>query len=162
MIWKNAFKYPVLAIGVLFFVIYLLDPKTKEFWGSKQSRFIPNTCEAILDRLRPNAPKDWDLNCPGTSRLVLKVPYAGDPKDQKNQRSQMYKLLANTLVSLGKMTNKETMEYMQVVEVYIMHDLFSIKSKTDGTAVVEIARKKTNEDIANHLKLTVKVKEFTE
>jgi hypothetical protein len=159
MIWKNTMKYPVLAIGVILFALFLNDPKTEKFWKNSKRRFIPSTCDAVKDRVEIKSPQTWELECPGTQLLIVKIQHDPAARSLKVLRSQMYKNLANSYANLGRFSNLETLSYLKFIELIVVHPKLTIRSKTDGQAIVEMAKLKTQSDIANHLKLTVKVKE---
>ena len=161
MIWKKAFKYPVLIIGIILFGLYIFDPKTKEFWRKYNRRFIPSTCDALVSRSASKADTTWSFDCPGIQLLVVKIPYESQPNEKYPvTRVNMYKLLANSLVNLSKITNPETMENLQLLKVIVENPRLNILAKTDGEAIVGFLKFKTQEDIAAHLKLTVKTQEF--
>lgn len=160
MIWKNAMKYPVLVVGIVLFTLFITNPKTKEYWQKHTKRFIPNSCTAIKSRIEKQAPDNWEIECPGTVRLVLKVHFNIDVKDQDTLRPALYREMANTYVKLANLSNPETMAWIKIVEIDIVYESGKIHSVSDGQALVELRSKRTQRDIANHLKLTVKVKEL--
>lgn len=161
MIFRKALKYPVLIIGIIFFTLYLLDPKTSEYWSKHSRRFIPSTCDALVDRAEPKADEDWSFSCPGTQLLILKIPVS-EIKDEKfpATRVRAYKLLANSLVKLSQISNPETMEFLQNIKVILEHSRLKVLAKTDGNAVNKFIGMTDQDKIAEHLKLTVKIKEF--
>lgn len=161
MIWKKALKYPVLIIGIVLFVLYLLDPKTSEYWSKHSRRFIPSTCDALVDRTEPKADDEWSFYCPGTQLLIIKIPTTVS-EDEKfpETRVRMYKQLANSLVKLAQISNPETMEHLQNIKVILEHPRLKILAKTDGNAINKFLGMSDQEKIAEHLKLTVKIKEF--
>jgi hypothetical protein len=159
MIWKNTMKYPVLAIGVILFGLFITDPKTKKFWENSKRRFIPSTCDAVKDRVEIKSPQTWELECPGTQLLIIKIQHDPAGRNLQVLRSQMYKNLANSYANLARFSNPETLSYLKFIELIVEHPRLTIRSKTDGQAVVEMLKLKTQSDIANHLKLTVKVRE---
>ena len=75
MIWKNALKYPVLVIGLVLFTLFLMDPKTAIWWDKQMRRYIPSTCDAIVDRSGKKLDQSWELECPGTKLLLITIPY---------------------------------------------------------------------------------------
>ena len=161
MILRKALKYPVLIIGIVLFVLYLLDPKTSEYWSKQGRRFIPSTCDALVDRTEPKASDDWSFSCPGTQLLILKIPVEEiDDEKFPATRIRMYKFLANSLVKLSQISNPETMEYLQNIKVILEHPRLKILAKTDGNAVNKFINMNDQEKIAEHLKLTVRIKEF--
>lgn len=162
MIWRNALKYPVLIIGIILFVIFLNQESTKKWWNQevKRSR-IPSTCDAVLDRVKPKAPKNWSLECPGTQLLVVNIEFDKTEKSHKEQRIVMYKEIANNFSRLAHFSNTETLEYLKYVKLVLKHKNLEITSMTDGQAVAKFVKLKRQEDILQHLKLTVKVSEKT-
>lgn len=160
MIWKNALKYPMLVVGIVLFIIFLNSPTTKDYWNKHTQRFIPNACTAIESRIAKKIPSNWSIDCPGTVRLILNVNFNKKPKKKASLRSLLYRELANSYVLLGKVSNPETMANIKVIEINIIHKDVKIISKSDGQAVVELREKRTQRDIANHLKLTVRTKEI--
>lgn len=162
MIWKNTMKYPVLTIGIILFIIYLQDPSTAKFWKNYKSKFIPSTCNSVMDRVGPKTPSGWEMECPGTQLLIISIEHSDVKRDYPILRRDMYRELANSYVNLARFSNPETLEYLQFVEIHMIHPELKIISKTDGLAVVELLKKKTQKDISEHIKLTVKVKEIKE
>jgi hypothetical protein len=162
MIWRKTLKYPVLVIGIILFGIYINDPKTKIFWSKFNGRYIPNTCVAVMDRVEKKTPDYWSFECPGTQLLQISIDSQSKETKSLLIRQDVYKELANSYKTLGKYSNPETLEFLKHVEITIHHPKIGVKSKTDGQAVVDMISKKSPLDIANHLKLTVKVKEFKE
>jgi hypothetical protein len=160
MIWKGTLKYPVLIIGIILFGLYLNDPKTKQFWSKYSGRYIPNTCRAVMDRVEVKAPDYWSFECPGTQLLKITIQSQNVETKQPLIRQAIYKELANAYKTLGRFSNPETLEYLKNIEISVVHTRLSVKSKTDGQAVVQMISKVSPTEIANHLKLTVKVKEF--
>ncbi len=162
MLWKNTLKYPVLMIGIILFGLYLCDPNTERFWRNHKRRFIPSTCDAVMDRIIPKALVNWELDCPGTQNLFITVTHDKADRNINLLRQDMYKELANTYVNISRFSNPETLKNLRFVNVIIVHPKLKIHSKTDGQAVTELRFKKARKEIAKHLKLTVKVKEISE
>lgn len=160
MIWSKAMKYPVLIIGIILFIIFINEETTKKWWYQKVKRSrIPSTCDAVLDRVAPKAPKSWSLECPGTQLLVIDVKFETTAKSSKEQRVIMYKELANNLSRLAKFSNIETLEFLKNIKLNMKHKDLEINSLTDGQAVAKFINLKRQEDILKHLQLTVKVSE---
>lgn len=160
MIWRRALKYPVLIVGIILFAIYWNDPNTKEYWSKYNRRYIPSTCDAVKDRVEKKAPESWEMKCPTIQLLKIKIESQAKEDRPVLVRQAVYKELANSYSTLGRLSNPETLEYLKNIEVTIVNKYLSVKSKTDGKAVVEMLSKKNPKDIANHLRLTVKVKEI--
>lgn len=159
MIWKNAFKYPILTVGIIMFIVFLMNPKTHEYWKKHTHRFIPNTCSAVVDRVKVKAPSEWEFDCPGTQLLLINIPIESELKGQK-LKTLMYRSIANQYTQFAKFSNPETLENLKNLKLTLSHKYLDIETKTDGQAVVELLNKKTPDAIAQHLRLTVKVKEI--
>lgn len=146
MIWKRALKYPALIMGIIMFVIFISDPKTKIWWNKISRRYIPSTCDAIIKRVTPKVDKSWELECPGTKRLVITVPYEAkeDKEPLKLTRVKMYRQAANVISSIAQMADPASMEHILELEIFIKNEKLDIFAKTDGEAIVQI-RKKINE-----------------
>ncbi len=151
-------KYPALVAGIIMFALFLADPKTKTWWNSLGDRFIPSTCKALIDRVSNKSPDNWSMECPGTSRLVLNIETEIDP-DSTDLRKLMYRSMANNLKSFAIMANPETLQNLKVFEIMLESENFSILGKTDGQALAKLGRIDSPKKIAQHLRLTVKVKE---
>ncbi len=162
MIWKNALKYPVLAIGVILFVLFLTDPKTKKWLKKYSGSRIPNTCRSVMEKVEKKAPDNWEMECPGTQLLKIAIEHNSRHTNILSLRPEMYKNLANSYVKLAQLSNPETLAGLKYVKMKLINEQLTIDSKTDGQAVVELLKRKTPQAIAEHLKLTVKVKEIRE
>ena len=162
MIWQKAFKYPVLIIGIILFTLYIMDPKTSKYWKKQSRRFIPSTCDALMDRSEKKGPENWSWECPGTQLLIIKVEYNDAGEKFPEIRKNLYKQLANSLVKLAQITNPETMPNLLNLKMIIENPRLKILAKTDGAAVEALLRMNTPDLVAEHLKLTVKVKEFVQ
>lgn len=158
MFGKNAMKYPALVAGIIMFAIFLSDPKTKSWWGSIKGRYIPNTCRALIDRVSEHQPDNWSMECPGTSKMILTVA-SEHSSDEKNLRTLTYRTMANTLKSFAVMANPETLINLHTFEVLIEHEDFEVLGRTDGQALTKLRSIEGQNKIAQHLRLTVKVKE---
>jgi len=161
MIWKNALKYPALIMGIIMFVIFLSDPKTKDYWNKQKRRFIPSTCDAIIGRSGDKLDKSWKLECPGTKLLLITIPFEERDGDKfPETRQKIYKTLANSLLKISQVTNPEAMEQLLVLKIIVESERLKVLAQTDGEAVVGFKTKKNHKELAEHLKLTVKIKEF--
>lgn len=159
MFWKNALKYPALIAGAIMFTLFLADPKTKQWWQEIQGRYKPSTCRALLDRVEKKAPSEWDLRCPKVSHMQLEVDFDKEFKSFGDLRMAAYRKMANDLKSLALMANPETLQNLGTLEILVKNDLLEVWGVTDGQAMVQLRDKKTQKDMAEHLELTVKVKE---
>lgn len=169
MFIKGIMKYPVLIAGVLMFSLFLSQETThiwwKKVWHQISTRYIPSTCNALVDRTELKAPKDWSFDCSGTQLLIITTPFDKDGKakftSHRELRVMMYKEVANNLSRLAKSSNLETLEFLKHIKLILKHKNLEITATTDGQAVAKFAKLKAKQDILDHLRLTVKVSEKT-
>jgi len=160
MIWGKAMRYPVLIVGVVMFLIFINDEKTKIWWNEISLRYIPSTCITLKDRIEPKAPKHWLLKCSTTEDMILNVKFKKVPSEIKNTRALYFRALANELKTFALFANPETLKHLRSLKLILKGKALSILAQTDGEALVRLAEIKDKEMMANHLKLTVKVKEL--
>ncbi len=158
MILSKTLKYPVLIMGIIMFSLFLADGKTKIWWEKTKRRFVPSTCDSLESRLKDKVPNNWEISCPTADLLNLEIDYPGN-ESLEIIRVKMYKSIANTLVQFSNMANPETLEYLKDFRLKMESDKVTIYSQTDGEAMLAFRKLKHKEKIAEHLKLTVKVKE---
>jgi hypothetical protein len=159
MIWQHALKYPVLIIGIILFSLFLMDEQTSKWWFKFSKRYIPSSCNAVKERVELKAPSNWSLECPGTELLILTVKEDKSVDGHQKLRKYLYRQMANTYVNLARFSNPETLELLLNVQVIMDHPILQINSKTDGQAVVRFLKLKTQNQIIQHLGVSVKVKE---
>ncbi len=159
MFWKNALKYPALIAGVIMFTLFLADPKTKQWWEKVQGRYKPSTCRALTDRIEPKMPSEWSLRCPEVSHMQFEVEFDKSFKTFSDLRMAAYRKMANDLKSLALMANPETLQNLSTLEILVKHDQIEVWGVTDGQALVKLRDKSSQKEMAEHLELTVKVKE---
>lgn len=152
-------KYPVLIVGIVLFGIFLSQDSTKKWWNKISRRYVPSTCDAVMDRVAPKAPKNWEMECPGTQFLVINIDFAKTAKSHAEQRVLMYKEIANNLTRLAHYSNIETLEFLKHIKLIMRHKNLQILAQTDGQAVAKYKVLKRKEEILKHLQLTVKVNE---
>lgn len=158
MIWSKAMKYPVLIMGIIMFTLFISNGRTQNWWQKAKRRFIPSTCDSLLTRLNPKVPKSWKMSCPTIDLLILEYEHKKkSPIDE--MRVEMYKKTANIIVQFSKMANPETLEDLQAFRLIIKTSRLEILSQTDGEAMIAFRKLEGKQKIAEHLKLTVKVKE---
>ena len=158
MIWSKAMKYPVLMMGIIMFTLYVTDAKTQSWWEKAKRRFVPSTCDSLVTRMEDKVPKSWKMSCPTVNLLILEYKYESS-ENLNTVRIKMYKNIANILVQFAKLANPETLEDLKAFRLKMITDKIDIAAQTDGEAMIAFTKLKTQKQIAEHLKLTVKVKE---
>lgn len=144
MIWKNALKYPVLVIGIVWMAIYLSDAKTADFWNKMKYRFHPATyaCGAILERIEDKLDDNWSLHCNKPKYLIVRIndmdsnSYKG--LNKQAQRAKLYRNLFNDIVKFGTVANPDTVAQIETLKINYQAEPFSVVVSTDGQAIVQI------------------------
>lgn len=153
-------KYPVLIVGVVMFLIFLNDHKTKIWWNEISLRYIPSTCISLKDRISPKAPSHWTLKCSTTEDMILEVKFEKVANEDNNTRALYYRALANELKTFSLFANPETLTHLRSLKMILKGDRLSVIAQTDGEALVRLSQINDKDLLAQHLKLTVKVKEI--
>ena len=175
MFARNTMKYPVLVMGLIMFGISLSQESTQKWWSKAMARYIPSTCSAVVDRVTKKAPSSWVMECEGTDFLRLTVPFDKELKDPNDLRIAMYRELANLYAQFASHANVamkyvednkakvyneiETLEHLKHIQIIMKSNKLEIISQSDGQAVAKFINLKRKSEIAEHLKLTVKVSE---
>lgn len=162
MIWRGAMKYPVLITGIIMFLLFLSNEKTKIWWNEISMRYIPSTCKSLQSRMESKLPDHWKIRCANIDSLILRAKVQKDPAESSQARPLYYRILANELTSFAVMANPETLVHLKSFKLYLKGKHLKILASTDGEALVQLSRLKDKERIAEHLRLTVKVKELEE
>lgn len=175
MLLKGIMKNPVLIMGIVLFGLFLSQATTKDWWTKQKRRFTPSTCDVIKDKVLKKSPDNWEIECPTTQLLILNIAFGKKAKDFKQQRIMMYRQLANNYTKFAQLANTrlyyvedgkrkhydeiESLERLQVIRINMRNELLEITSQSDGEAVSKFINIKRPEQIAQHLKLTVRVSE---
>lgn len=147
-------KYPVLMVGLILFGLYLSNPKTKEFWSKHFGKMKPSTCRVVKERFEKNSERKWDLECLNTQSLFIKAKTSVKP------RAKQYMEVVNNFAHLANNSNHETLEFLKKIQFSLSSDKLTIIAKTDGEALVRLTKIKDKKDLAEFLKLAIKVKEI--
>ncbi len=155
MIWKSLMNKPILAIGILFFTLFVFDDKTKEWWDAYTARFKPNTCKVALDRIAKSS--ELNLKCDGNT-MVVEKEFSLDLTGRKREKA-IYKTIANDLVQMARLSNEESLPYVSAI-LYKLEDRDRfIHAKTTGEHLIKFKTLQSQAAILGHLKNTVKIKE---
>ena len=175
MFARNTMKYPVLVMGLIMFGIFLSQDTTKKWWNKQKARLIPSTCKAVIDRVQKKAPRGWEMECLNTKFLTLSINFNKEAKSKRLLRVAMYRELANIYTQFAQFANVplkyiedgkektyneiETLEHLNDIQIKLKHSTLEINSQSDGQAVARFLVIKRPAQIAEHLRLTVKVSE---
>lgn len=159
MIWQKTLKYPVLIIGIVWMGIFL----SGDGWVKLKTRFYPDryTCDTLTLRIKNKVGDNWKISCPDSMSILIIINFDKEIRDYeyqlalKNQKKgietkvgdlrnkiNMYKLLSNDILKLAKLSNRDTMENVKNVHMFMVSDqdnlALKLHAKTDGAAIVMI------------------------
>jgi len=159
MLLKKLMDKPILAIGIIMFTLFVFNKQTKVWWDIYSSRFRPNTCNVIKDRLKEKM--DADFECQESHTLLIHKDFSSSLLGRKRQLA-IYRTLANDLVSMAKISNEENLPHLPRVSFKLKDTDRTIHAVTSGEHLVKFKTLQTKKGITDHLKETVKVKEIIE
>lgn len=162
---KSLMKNPVLAIGILFMVIFLFQLGNKYDWmGSRKRKLMPSSCKAVVVKLNRRIPANWKTECEGSdyNNLFVEINIT-EPKTSdvapKNFKALIYRTLANNLILTAKNSPEDNLERTNMVRFRLNHPKVRINALTEGRFLVKLQTLSSPELIAQHLKVTVQVQE---
>jgi hypothetical protein len=155
MLWKNALKYPVLAIGILWMAIYLSDSKTVDFWNQLKYRFHPAlySCESTKQRIEDQVQRNWKLACPHSQFLLIRIEgndeilaslekrgvsdshAAYKNLNQTDLRKLIYQRAFNNIVKFISVADQDTLESFKTVKFNYKTDRLGLLIASDGPAL---------------------------
>ena len=163
---KSLMKNPVLAIGMLFTIIFLFQVGEKyNWWPSRRQKLMPSSCKAVRVKLDRRIPANWRSFCEGKdfNSLAVEIKYPTEKgqevKDDKDLKKLVYRELANNLILIAKNSPSDNLERTQMVRVRFFHPQMQVDALTEGKYLVKLQTLTNKQLIAQHLKVTVQVKE---
>jgi hypothetical protein len=159
-VFKNIFKNPMLAIGILCMAIFLMQLSQKGYFRDFKEKRMPTSCKAVLVMLNRRIPNNWATNCEGNNLVVevlaekLKGERVSDPL-----RRYLYRELANTLDFIAKNSPEDNLENVFIIRLSLIHTSLQINAITEGKFIVKFKTMTDKGLILDHLKNTVQVKE---
>jgi hypothetical protein len=158
-------KNPVLAIGILFMVIFLFQLGDKYNWmESRKEKLMPSSCKAVRVKLDRRIPASWATKCEGGDYNNLFVEFnvtetKNEKSSPKNLKALIYRTLANNMILTAKNSPTDNLERTNMVRFRLNHPKVQIDALTEGRFLVKLKTLTSPELIAEHLKVTVQVKE---
>ena len=164
---KSLMKNPILAIGILFMVIFLFQLGEKNSWlESRKRKLMPSSCKAVTVKLDRRIPASWKTICEGKdfNNLFVNMNLEEDNKkdkdqDQKSLKRTLYRTLANNMILTAKNSPADNLERTNMIRFKLNHPKLVIDALTEGRFLVKLQTLTSAELIAEHLKVTVQVKE---
>jgi len=149
-------------IGVLFFIIFLMNTDVKNIIYSRTNKLKATSCQSVMVMLEKRLLAGQSAKCNNNNLEVeVKAPFlAAKYKDQNRFRGDMYREVANNLMFVSKNSPSDGLSRVDIVTMKVIADKMTISAVTEGKFIVELATLKSKDGMAEHLKATVKVKEF--
>lgn len=164
MIYKNIFKNPILAIGILLMTIFILNANRKGLFG-KREKLIPTSCKAVRVKLDRRIPDNWKSACKGNN-LSVNVNYQLPKELAEKQltfeefKRLVYREIANVLIHIARNSPSDNLERTDVVSVKFKYlSSIDVNAITFGDKLAKLNNMKEQNLIATHIQATVKVQE---
>lgn len=165
---KSLIKNPILAIGLLFMIIFLFQAGEKyNWWPSRRQKLMPSSCKAVRVKLDRRIPANWSTECEGKdfNSLAVTIKYAQEKNKKVGDTQKLgqivYRELANNLIQIAKNSPADNLERTNIVRVRFIHPQKQVDAITEGKYLVKLQTMTEKRLIAEHLKVTVQVKEST-
>ncbi len=163
MLWKLLMKKPVLTMGLLMMLAFLLDLYRMRDGKSLFYRedFIAHSCKAVIVKLERRVPDNWKVYCEHNN-LSVEIKYQTPELGSKNAKAISYRRLANDLSFIAQNSPEETLMNVFIVRVRSQQPGLIINAVSEGQYLSKLATMRDPDYISEHLKKTVQVKESIE
>jgi hypothetical protein len=163
MMLKSLMKNPILAVGILFFVLFMYQLRDQGFFAQRANSMIPTSCKAVKVRLDKYMHESWEIDCSGNN-LQVYAPVDKKLAQQKFEdlnilRQNLYKALANTYISLSRYAPSDSLERTMIISVSLEHPQMQLNSVSEGKHVFNLKNMKNFKRISQHIKSTIQVQE---
>jgi hypothetical protein len=159
MLWNSLLKKPILVLGILMFVLFILQVNRKEKWGIfHNEKLLSSSCKAVVIPIERKIPANWKLLCEGNN-LAVEIQEVAIPAKAGNLKMLMYRQLANHMAHIARMAPLDILEKVYFIRFKLTHPEMEINAVTEGKFIVKLATLENTEHIMAHLKSTVQVKE---
>jgi len=158
---KTLFKNPVLSLGILFMIIFILSLRGKGFLHSRTDKLKATSCSSILVMLNKRVPASWKTGC-NDNNLQVTIRKELQPEQYKNMndyKAALYRDLANDLMFISKNSPGDGLERVMMVTVDTVSPKMQIYAVTEGKYLARMATLNNPKMMTEHLKATVQVKE---
>lgn len=163
---KSLMKNPILAIGILFAIIFLFQAGEKySWWPSRRQKLMPSSCKAVLVKLERRIPANWKSLCEGKSfnnlAVIINYPVEKESKEleEKELNRLIYRELANDMISIAKNSPSDNLERTDIVRIRFNHPQKTVNAITEGKFLVKLQTMTDKNLIAQHFQTTVQVQE---
>lgn len=164
MILKTIMKNPVLMIGILFMVIFLMEANRKGYIGQRE-KLVPSSCRAVRVMLDKHIPTNWKTECLGNdfNHLKIEVNYElseKTPTPVEKLRPILFREVANYLIFTAKNSPTDNLGRTRQVQLTLNHKDLTINAISEGQFVAKLATLTDKQLIAQHFQRTVQVQEI--
>ena len=160
MLLKSLLKNPILGLGILFFIIFILDLERRNGFLKKRAESVQAvSCRGVLVMLNRRIPETWETKCEGNN-LAVEVEFQAPSSNGITAiKTAMYRDLANHLQFISKNSLPETLENVGIVRFKIMHEKLDINAVTNGESLARLRGISNPKFLAEQLQTTVRVQE---
>ena len=159
MIIQWAMKRPVLMIGILFMVIFLMDLNRRGLLSRRKELLQATSCRAALVKLDRRIPKSWETKCKDNN-MTVNIPLQLPERIAADKvKIFYYRELANYLTTIAIHSPSDNLEKTGNIHVKMESDQLLIHAYTKGEDLVKLATMTDNQFISKHLQRTVKITE---
>jgi hypothetical protein len=158
MFAKIFFKNPILTMGILMMVAFLLNLKNRGLSLFDRDALHPTSCKSLLVPFSRKLPKLWQAEC-DKNVMKIQIDSTLDSPNLDLLREALYLELGNNIVFIAKNTDAASMDYVDMVEVFQRHPKYDIKATTKGKDLSKFSTMREKKFILEHLKQTVMVRE---
>jgi len=168
---KSLMNKPVFAVGLLMTIILFFQAGEKyNWWASRRQKLMPSSCKAVLVKLEKRIPANWKAFCEGDTynNLAIVINFALPKNKEKEKEKELsketlrtlfYRQMANDLITIAKIAPGDNLERTDIIRVRLNHEKFRVDAITEGKYLVKFQTLTDKRLIAEHLKVTVQVKE---
>lgn len=165
MVLKSLLKNPVLGFGILIFILFLFQLRENGAYNKRAQSMKATSCRSVKVRLDKYMHPSWVLNC-NENNLEVTIPadlkvIPEDVQDKEFLRKEMYKVLANSYISIAKYALPESLERTMMIVVKLVHPQMVLSSISEGKYVAKLRTLKNKNNLARHIHQTVQVQEVT-
>ena len=163
---KSFMKNPVLAVGILFTVIFLFQLKEKGYFSDLAEKRTPSSCKALRVKLDRRIPSTWKTSCEGDlyNNLAVDIPFLIEDKQWPKNPTEIDRLhfreLANFMIRIAKNSPEDNLERTDIIRVRMISEKMTINAVTEGRFMIKLATLTDAKLIAEHFKGTVQVQKI--
>ena len=138
MFASKLLKNPILIIGILFFVIFIYDLRSRKGYFFDREELKANSCRSSLVKLNKRIPKTWEASCEKDNIFIEIKSEANNKKiEEKNLKSFLYRELANSLIFIAENAFLDSLEKVMIVRIKLISNDLVLNAITEGKYLVK-------------------------